>query len=490
MSNDKSKIVSFLLDNKFKLIVLTVYFLIVFVTMLHHEMWTDEARVWCKIREYGNLFGVLEFARDDGHPPLWFILLFPFVKLNFSPVIMQVCSLLLVFSGVCYFMFRSPFNNFVNLSVVFSAGMLYYFPVIARNYALIPLLMFVLMFAYKRRKESPYRYVVLLTLLSLTHSLMWGFCLICSMIFIFEKITEYVKERKISVLTPLTILLLNFFIMSFSYLKLLTQKNVCYEFSINHVLSFFCIFPDPESLKSYWSLDNLLFFPVFASVLIIFILLLIKDRKSFLISIFSFYYISFIFTFVTSAGIMYQKSFIYFLVLLFCVGITISKDKIGSCFNILLTVIFVILFFNPNNMPLSLVKDDIFKPYSYGKAVAEYIKENSSPDTEVLFVGWRFRSVSFEVWLPSSYKVNYLDLDREYDLYEKVNNEYLEKYIEDNSLNPKYVILYSTPTEGRLSGFYQKKFVSNRDDLVECVKYDDELPELFEIYYRDKNSSL
>ena len=164
-------------SKKFNWILIIVYLLITLTALLFHEIWRDEAQAWCIVRDLGFI-DIYNMVRVEGHPMLWYLILMPFAKLGLPIISMQFINWLIVFASVIFFIFKSPFNYLQKILVTFSAGMIYFLPVIARNYTLIPILIFLLAYFYPKRTERPYLYSILIILLSQTHILMLGFSLI------------------------------------------------------------------------------------------------------------------------------------------------------------------------------------------------------------------------------------------------------------------------------------------------------------------------
>ena len=114
------KIKQFILFNKFNLLLLILWLIVVLFTMFHHEIWRDEAQAWCIVRDL-NFIEIFRSARTEGHPFLWYLILYPFAKLGFPVEIMQVISLFFVFISISFLLFKSPFNKFEKSIICFSA---------------------------------------------------------------------------------------------------------------------------------------------------------------------------------------------------------------------------------------------------------------------------------------------------------------------------------------------------------------------------------
>ena len=56
-------------------LVLLIYVVLIFIVVLNHEQWADEAQAWLLARD-SSLFGLLfKNMRYEGHPPLWHLIL-------------------------------------------------------------------------------------------------------------------------------------------------------------------------------------------------------------------------------------------------------------------------------------------------------------------------------------------------------------------------------------------------------------------------------
>ena len=163
------------MKNKFNIILFIIYLVITVLAMFHHEIWRDEAQAWCLVRDL-SFTETFNMARVEGHPFLWYLLLMPFAKLGLPVLSMQIVSLIFVSIAILFLLFKSPFNKLEKVLICFSAGMVYYLPIVARNYSLIPIFLFLTAFLYSKRIEHPYLYILSIIMLSQTHIYMLGIC--------------------------------------------------------------------------------------------------------------------------------------------------------------------------------------------------------------------------------------------------------------------------------------------------------------------------
>lgn len=392
---------NFIVKNKFNILILFIWFFIVTLTMFNHELWRDEAQAWCIVRDL-KFLDIVNASKTEGHPVLWYLLLYPFAKNGFSVFSMQIVSFLFVFLSVIILIFKSHFNNLQKILIIFSAGMIYYLPVISRNYSLIPLFLFIIAFLYPQRLVKPYKYVFFLVLLSQTHIYMLGLSVSLFILFGYEKIKEYKKQNKLSILTPLFILLLNF---GFIFLMFYGARSDNYALNenvrnfmpfgqvcgiISKVLSFeilgICDFTKQYSSLISW----LLLYPCVFGILFSFFK---SDKKVFFILFTSISYILFVFTNIYFNGILYQKIFLIFLILIFCFWICPKKDRIGIiCFEMILFISCITSFF--------VINKEIRYDFSGSKKTAEFIKKNLSDEKVFIAAGNPYLYSSISAYLP------------------------------------------------------------------------------------------
>lgn len=382
------RIKQFLLFNKFNLFLLILWLIVTVFTMFHHEIWRDEAQAWCIVRDL-NFIDIFSSVRTEGHPFLWYLILHPFAKLGFPVEIMQVISLFFVFISIMFLLFKSPFNKFEKSIICFSAGMLYYLPVVARNYSMIPISLFLLAYFYPNRNKYPFLYILLIILLSQTHIYMMGLCFILSGLFIFESIKNKIGTN----VKPLVIISVYFLFMFLMFINT-PGENYALVPGVNNIMPF----KDLTILIStvfVFPLMNLLvplqkYSDFISLVLLIPFLLIItycffkSDKKLFLIFSFSIGFMLFVFTKVYFNGILYQKSFLIFLVIIFCYWLYKQENKQVSK---LLAFSFNLLFIISMIISPIVISQEIKYNFSGGKEIAQYIKNNLDEEEVFIAIG-------------------------------------------------------------------------------------------------------
>ncbi len=147
--------------------VLLLWCAISLALLAHHEPWRDEVRAWILAATL-NPWQLLNAMQYDGHPILWHYWLKLFTVWR-HPDALLLASWLLCLMGSALWIFRAPFPPWFRWTFLFTAPMLYWFPVISRNYALFPPLLFAIAALHPRRWEHPWWYGMLVALLANTH---------------------------------------------------------------------------------------------------------------------------------------------------------------------------------------------------------------------------------------------------------------------------------------------------------------------------------
>ena len=460
------KIIIFLKKNKFNLIILFLYLLITIYTMIHHELWRDEAQAWCIVRDM-TLPQIFNASRIEGHPILWYLILLPFAKSGLSVISMQIISLIFVLFAVIYFIFKSPCNYFIKTITVFSAGLLYYLPIISRNYSLIPLFLFLAAGLYSKRKENPILYAFILILLSNTHLLMLGFCLIMSVLFCAELIKE--KPSKTGYIA-ISLLIINFI---FLYLCFHNMQ------SLNHATAFYGQNPKDIIIAIKYFAQIFFIFPLSMlpdkiSIPIFYLLILLtcafylkNDKKIFIILIASLIFNWWIYYKVWYIGIVYQKSFLLMLIVLFCYWIYKEQNENKTRLITCITAIFFLISFIASPFNIMLEKTH---QYSGSKQLANYIRKNLNNEKEFIVWGYPFCFSVISAYLPD--KKLYM-IDREnYITYYSFKPD--KKAKKEPRPNCQYYITVANFTIGKN---YEKIFQTDLN-IINLTEYN----EIFSIY--------
>ncbi len=138
-------------------IILIIWLGLVIYTESHHEFWRDEVRALSLAQDIQSPADFYALLKYEGHPLLWYVLLFIGTSLINTPVWLPVLAVAIAFTAVSIFMFNAPFPLWSRLIFIFGAFSVYEYAVMARNYGLSMLLLFLIAVLYRQRFAHPYR---------------------------------------------------------------------------------------------------------------------------------------------------------------------------------------------------------------------------------------------------------------------------------------------------------------------------------------------
>src|SRR2546425_5327402 len=87
----------------FALAITAVFFVIAIIGIVNHEMWRDEFHCWLIARDAHSLAQLYRNTRYDGHPILWYLLLYILTCFTAKPAAMQILVLVLATTGTYLF---------------------------------------------------------------------------------------------------------------------------------------------------------------------------------------------------------------------------------------------------------------------------------------------------------------------------------------------------------------------------------------------------
>ncbi|HTK34502.1 MAG TPA: hypothetical protein VL358_04340 [Caulobacteraceae bacterium] len=148
------------------LLVFGFYALAVLLIGSTHEAWFDEAQAWLIARDASAWEIVSRYARYEGTPPLWHLVLWLPAHLGYPYRYLWLISSAFGLVGAGMVLFRSPFPLLVRCGLVFGYFFAFQYPIVARSYALDLALFPILAALFERRLERPFAYCAALALLA------------------------------------------------------------------------------------------------------------------------------------------------------------------------------------------------------------------------------------------------------------------------------------------------------------------------------------
>ncbi len=150
-------------------LVTAVFAAIVIAAAVHHEPWRDEVAALSIARHAGSLRELAAPLAFEGHPILWYLVLWVGWHLVGQTWILKAASIGSAI-GAIFLVNRSPLPWWVRLLFTFSFFPLYQYSVISRGYGLEMLVLFAFCALFPRRREHPLALAVVLALLANTEA--------------------------------------------------------------------------------------------------------------------------------------------------------------------------------------------------------------------------------------------------------------------------------------------------------------------------------
>jgi hypothetical protein len=183
-------------EKTFRWFVLLVYVLFATMNIITHEMWRDELQPWVMAVSSNSLSELFFNIRYEGHPPLWYLMLYALSRATQSFAAMQALHLAIALAVAYVFLRFAPFTRLQRLLFVFGYFPLYEYAAISRGYAIGILLLFCL--CVVMQKGGRWKYIacgVILFLLSFTT--VYGFIITIAFFTVF--VLKYAADREMRI---------------------------------------------------------------------------------------------------------------------------------------------------------------------------------------------------------------------------------------------------------------------------------------------------
>lgn len=170
---------------------LVLFFVYVFALVYgeyYHELWRDEVRALSVAKQAQSWFDLPNLLRNEGHPILWYSLLFIGYKTTGSVLVLPILSLFFAFASAYLLLFKSPFPIWFSCLYLFGFWGLYSYGINCRNYGIAAFLMFWFVHVRRTHKDRVFIQALLLFLAVQTNAYMSVFAIIVAFQeFIFDK---------------------------------------------------------------------------------------------------------------------------------------------------------------------------------------------------------------------------------------------------------------------------------------------------------------
>lgn len=165
------------------------------IRTLRHAMWRDELQTFGIALSSPSLWILWQNLKYEGHPALWYILVWLITRATSDPIWMQILHIGLAVGVWSIIYLWSPFNHIEKLLLLLSYFLFFEYFVISRGYVLIALIAFTFIRLREQRARSEFVLWLLLGMLANVH--MFG--AIWSMVLATMLAIDEVQRRPVSV---------------------------------------------------------------------------------------------------------------------------------------------------------------------------------------------------------------------------------------------------------------------------------------------------
>lgn len=362
---------------KFENIVFLLYFILTLILVLNHEFARDEAQVWLIVKNL-DVVGIIKQMQYEGHPCLWHLIVNIFAQLGFSYNIIGIISWGFALLSVWLLLYKSSFNKITKILLCFNISFVMYYSVVARSYSLVMFLIIWLATIYRKRREHPYLYGIIMALLVNTHVLTCG--LVGSLLLI-DFIDIVIKKNRDNVrkrLYGIGITLVGIVLLFLQLYKCFTVRNQ----SVSVNISIDLLFEVFNQIYRYFNFQCIYNFTTCIAI-VVFIIFLVFYKKnkhnSFWILLLSLGFNILVHMFIYQ--LYPQHSGLLILISLFCIWI-LNEDKQVRFTNILFNIILLLMI--PGSIYYTYT--EITNRLSDAPIVVDYIHKEFDNDSKILCI--------------------------------------------------------------------------------------------------------
>lgn len=381
-----------------------LFALLTLLVGFYHEPWADEAQAWLIAREGGFWDILATYARQEGQPPLWHILLRSLILLGFPYRCFFLIPWVFGVAGVAVFLKKAPFPVWFRVCVPFTYFIFFQYTIVARQYCTALLFLSLLAALYPQRLTHPIRYGVVLGLFAFSSTP--GALIAGSLYFLFLCDLLSGRERRRTAYGIAAALFACFVALAWVVFPDLTNPFI--DGKYDHISPFEKLLSDMPrivALPFFSSDDDVLsvgnIFWYVGTVL--FVLLWFRDdRKKLLPIAILFGPLLLFFAMVHFA--VWHLGYV-FLLLLFCLWIFYQQKRFASFKRNPFLWIWAALFVVQIGWSGFLAVFDIRKPYAQGQQMAAYIRPYLS--SKPVIIGTSFWSCVIAPYFPDKLFANY-----------------------------------------------------------------------------------
>ena len=178
--------------------MLLLWLTAVAVLSANHVPWRDEVRALSLAVNATSPQGLLRNLQGEGHPVLWYVLLNFAYHIYSSPIVLKLVSVIVAFLANVIFLFRAPFPVWFRALFMFCGLPSFEYSVVARNYGISMLLLFVFAWCYTSKRRNLVLLGLIFFLLANTNVASVGFVVLLLAISISDGLNQWSGTKNTS----------------------------------------------------------------------------------------------------------------------------------------------------------------------------------------------------------------------------------------------------------------------------------------------------
>lgn len=187
------------------------YLFLSLIGIIYHEVWLDEAHSFLIARDSQYFLDLIHNIRLEGHPIVWYLILWLLKELFATVFSMQLLHILIGTINIFLLLYYSPFNKIKKVLFAFSYYFFYEYNIISRNYAICLLCTTIFCILLSRENRNYILIAIVIAIMSNTHFLglllSFSFSAITLLVLFYD---EKYRNNKFVWVSACTILLIAF----------------------------------------------------------------------------------------------------------------------------------------------------------------------------------------------------------------------------------------------------------------------------------------
>lgn len=365
-----------------------IFLLISFSIHFFHEPWRDEIQALLIVQHSQSLTELIQNIRYEGHPILWFIILYILKSVHLGIWGMKIIHWLFISGAVYILLFKSRLKLIWKLLLPFGYYFLFEYNAICRNYSIGILLLFLTIQAIEQKKW----YLVTLYI-SLCFQCNVYMLLLSSSLWFFV-FTQHIKSQTKTILLNSTIILSVF---SFTIFYIIPPTDtgfaVEYNFQWKQIIEVICAYCRalvilPKLRIGFWNTNCLgvLETKIVGSLLLLFLSIYFFQFKK----VFIFFLMSLLmiggFLGIKYMGYIRHQGHLYLSLITSIWLISIYYPEKKFRFQIIFETIISCIFILQIYSSLLAYYYDYYHPFSNGDNVSNYLKETKRANYRLIAI--------------------------------------------------------------------------------------------------------